>query len=148
MSANQDKWFGIAEEIWNKGRLDAIDEMVDPDMIEHATVPPGVMPGRQGFVQIVQMLRQAFPDLQYEVDRTSAIDAGDMQAASATVRATHTGEFMGMPPTGKQVTWQETHIGRFEGGKVKEHWGVADMLSVFSSLGWYLRRVDRDSARR
>lgn len=135
MSANQEKWLSMPEEIYSKGRLELIDEMVAPDFVDHGSLPPGSPQGREGFKEFVQVLRQAFPNVRYEVDRASSVDGGDLQAVNVTAHGTQTGEFMGLPPTGKQVTWQETHIGRFEDGWVKDHWGVVDMLAIFQQLG-------------
>ena len=50
-------------------------------------------------------------------------------------RATHTGEFNGIPPTGKQVTWTEIHIYRLENGKIAEQWSEIDLLGLLVQLG-------------
>ena len=50
-------------------------------------------------------------------------------------RGTHTGEFMGIAPTGNQVTWTETHIVRMANGQVVEHWVDADRLGLMQQLG-------------
>ncbi len=45
------------------------------------------------------------------------------------------GELMGFPATGREASWDESHIGRFEGGRLKEHWGVVDNFTLFQQLG-------------
>ena len=50
-------------------------------------------------------------------------------------RGTHQGEFMGIAPTGREVTWTETHVGRFENGKLVEHWGNSDDLGMMQQIG-------------
>ncbi len=64
------------------------------------------------------MVRSAFPDLHYAVENTLA--EGEMAAGHVRVRGTHQGEFLGIAPTGREVTWTETHVGRFENGKLVE----------------------------
>jgi predicted ester cyclase len=54
------------------------------------------------------------------------------------VRASGTmsGDFMGMPASGKSAAWEEIHIGRFAGGKMAEHWGVLDRMGMLQQLGF------------
>ena len=64
------------------------------------------------------------------------IDSEDKTVARVKVTGTHKGEFMGVPPTGTRVEMQLIDIMRFDGaGRVCEHWGVADMLSLLQQLG-------------
>ena len=58
-----------------------------------------------------------------------------MVAGPLTVRGTHQGEFMGITPTGNEVTWTETHVARFENGKLVEHWGNSDDLGMMQQIG-------------
>jgi predicted ester cyclase len=60
---------------------------------------------------------------------------GDKVASHWTLRGTHQGDLMGMPPTGKQVTLTVTEIDRFEAGKCVETWADADMLGFLQQLG-------------
>ncbi len=59
----------------------------------------------------------------------------DMVAGHMTVRGTHQGEFMGIPPTNREARWTETHIGRLENGKFVEHWADIDQLGMMQQLG-------------
>lgn len=135
MSSNGEKWRSIVNEIFNMGREDLIDEILAPDYVEYASIPPGWPSGLEGFKQWVRALRAAFPDLRYEIDEASVIDAGEMQAGSIRAHGTMQGEFMGFPATGREASWDESHIGRFEGGRLKEHWGVADTFTLLQQLG-------------
>ncbi len=105
----------IPEEVINSGNLDLADEVFTPDYIDHAPVPPGVPAGLEGFKAFFTMLRAAFPDLHYTVENVLA--EGEMVAGPLTGCGTHQGEFMGIAPTGNEVTWTETHVARFENGK-------------------------------
>jgi hypothetical protein len=78
-------------------------------------------------------LRSAFPDFKYTIEQEIA--EGDMVVHRLTGRGTMQGEFLGMPATGKQATWQEIHIGRFEDGKIADHWAVVDQVDMLQQLG-------------
>lgn len=123
----------IPDEAFNKGNLVVLNEVLLDDFVEHVPLAPGQLPGREGFKGFVSMLRAAFPDLHY----TTVVELaeGDKVAQHVTVRGTHKGEFAGIPATGKQVTWTETHISRHSGGKIVEHWADLDQLGMLQQLG-------------
>ncbi len=120
------------EEVINKGNLAVIDELAAADFVEHSPFP-GQAPGIEGEEQLIGMMRAAFPDLHSTIE--DLIAEGDKVVLRATTRGTHKGEFMGIPPTGKQVTVTEIHIIRFVGGKGVEHWGEVDMMGMMQQLG-------------
>ncbi len=60
---------------------------------------------------------------------------GDLVVERSNVRATHTGTFQGVPPTGKQVTWTENYIYRVSQGKVVEMWSCGDLLGIMHQIG-------------
>src|SRR4029078_692191 len=81
-----------------------------------------------------RMVLTAFPDWRMEVE--DLIASGDKTVARVGATATHQGEFMGVPPTGQRVEMQLIDIMRFDdAGLVREHWGVADMLSLMQQIG-------------
>ena len=120
------------EEVVNKGNLAVIDELAAADFVEHNPFP-GQAPGIEGEKQLIGMMRAAFPDLHSTIE--DVIAEGDKVVLRATTRGTHKGEFMGIPPTGKQVTVTEIHIMRFVGGKGVEHWAEVDMMGMMQQLG-------------
>src|SRR5688500_11051406 len=85
------------EKLFNEGQLTLADELVSADFLNH-DAPPGVPAGPAGLRGIVTMLRTAFPDLRFETHE--AIAEGEMVAVRTILRGTHTGPFMGTPPTG------------------------------------------------
>ena len=92
------------------------------------------LPTKEGTLEFFRLLLAAFPDWRMTVE--DLIAGGDKTVARVTVTGTHKGEFMGVPPTGTHVDVQLIDIMRFDGaGLVCEHWGVADMLSLFQQLG-------------
>jgi steroid delta-isomerase-like uncharacterized protein len=120
------------EEVVNKGKLDLIDELTTPDMIDH-TPFPGVPPNREGVRQSIAMLRQAFPDLHITIE--DIIAEGDKVVSLQRARGTHKGEFMGIPPTGKQVKWTGIFIFRIADGRIADHWLEQDIMSLMQQLG-------------
>jgi steroid delta-isomerase-like uncharacterized protein len=78
-------------------------------------------------------LRAAFPDLRVEIN--DLIAEGDKVVARNTVTGTHRGEFMGIPPTGRRVAYDEIFVVRFADGRIAETWGVVDLASLMRQLG-------------
>jgi steroid delta-isomerase-like uncharacterized protein len=109
-----------------------IDEIVEPNVLFHAPVPMDAT-GAQALKQVWAVLLRAFPDLHVAVE--DVIAEGDKVACRNTVTGTHQGEYMGLPPTGKSVTYNEIFIVRFAGGRIAEIWGVVDVLSQMRQLG-------------
>jgi predicted ester cyclase len=110
----------------------AIDEIFEPDVVFHAPIPTGAT-GTEALKQLWPMLLHAFPDLQVTVE--DLIEEGDKVVSRNTVTGTHQGEYMGMPPTGKSITYNEIFIGRFVNGRVAEIWGIVDVFAQMKQLG-------------
>jgi len=119
-------------EAWDKKDMAVMDELLATNFV-HRPGPPGAAPDREGFKQFTSMLYTAFPDIRFTVE--DVVAEGDKVATRATCRGTHKGEYMGIPPTGKQVTWTMIFIRRFEGGKIAEQWTEADMLGLMQQMG-------------
>jgi steroid delta-isomerase-like uncharacterized protein len=117
----------------NAGDLAGFGAVVADDFVEHEG-GPGLPPTKDGMLEFFRLLLGAFPDLRMDVEDLIARD--DKTVARVTVTATHQGEFMGVPATGKRVEIQLIDIMRFDdAGLVCEHWGVTDMLSLMQQLG-------------
>ena len=101
------RWF---EEVWNNGRMEAIDEMASPDVIGHGQAQHDTDVGLHEFRNFAVGLRSAFPDMKVVIDQT--IEQGDKVVARWTSTMTHTGEFLGFPATGKKATVTGTSIQR------------------------------------
>jgi steroid delta-isomerase-like uncharacterized protein len=89
--------------------------------------------GAQAIKEVFATLRRAYPDLHITVE--DLIEEGDRVVSRNTVTGTHQGEYMGLPPTGKSVTYNEIFICRFVNGRIAETWGVVDVLSQMKQLG-------------
>jgi steroid delta-isomerase-like uncharacterized protein len=123
------RWY---EEVFNQKNIAAIDEFVAPNVVDHL-VPPGMPGGIEGTRQGVNMYLTAFPDLHLTIE--DMIAEGDKVVDRQTARGTHQGAFMGIPPTGKQVTVTAMNISRIADGKIVEHWVELDTLGMLQQLG-------------
>ncbi|MDA2811917.1 ester cyclase [Nocardiopsis sp. RSe5-2] len=109
-----------------------VDEVFHPDAVFHATGPVGPT-ARDAVKGAWAMLLRAFPDIRVTVEDTIA--EGDKIVVRNTVRGTHQGEYRGLAPTGRTVTYGEIFVVRFSEGKVAEAWGVVDIFSQMQQLG-------------
>ena len=114
------------------GRYDLAGQMVTPDYVDHEA-PAGTPPGPEGANAVLRWLRGAFADLSYEI--IDAFGDDDRVAVRLTTTGTHTGEFLGAPPTGRQFQIEAIHIFRIRDGKVAEHWAKRDDVGLASQLG-------------
>lgn len=109
-----------------------IDEIVEPD-VRIRTPLPVEATGAQALKQVWAMLLRAFPDLHLTVE--DLIAEGDKVVARNSVTGTQRGEYLGRPPTGKSINYNEIFIFRFAGGRIAETWGVVDVFSQIQQLG-------------
>ena len=116
------------EEVWNDKNLEAIDELVATDSVDH-----DLPPGREGAKAFISMYLSAFPDTKMTIEDLLA--EGDKVVTRWSATGTHTGELMGIPATGKQVTVTGLDINRYSGGKSVEHWGEFDQMGMMQQLG-------------
>ena len=122
----------VYEEGVTKGNLAVFDETFAVDYVDHL-FRPELPSGRESLKVFVGTFRTGFPDVQITVEDVIAED--DKAASRITIRGTHTGEFQGLSPTGKQVTLEALDHWRFSGGKVVEHWGGPNQFSLLHQLG-------------
>jgi steroid delta-isomerase-like uncharacterized protein len=117
----------------DKRNLHIVDELVAVDYIDHNPPIPDLAPGREGVKQANALLLAAFPDATHTIE--DQIAEGDKVVTRMTVRGTFVGEYLGIPPNGKQITAQGIMIHRIAGGQLVEHWAMADNLRLFQQLG-------------
>jgi predicted ester cyclase len=124
-------WF---EEVWNKGREDAIDELSTPDVIAHGlTHPDGTeVKGRAEFKEFYRAFKSAFTNIHIEVEDT--VTEGDKTLARCLVTAMHTGEGIGKAATGKDVRFTGMCLIRVKDGKMAEAWNNFDFMAMFQQL--------------
>lgn len=120
------------DEGWNANNVAVYDELVTEDFVDHQSVP-GMGPAREGFKQLNEIFRAAFPDVWVTVD--GIVAEGDMISCRWTSTGTHQGVLFGIPPTGRKVTVTATVVYRVEGGRLAEGWINRDDLGMMRQLG-------------
>ena len=119
----------FVEKFWNRGELDAANELMTHDAVIHE--PVAGTP--EDLKAVATMIRSAFPDWHSTVEEM-LVD-GDRVAERWTGRGTHRGEFQGIPPTGKSVAVPGVVFYRIAGGKIAEFRGQFDRMSLLQQLG-------------
>ena len=122
----------FVEQAQTRHDLSAIETYVAPDFVDHSA-PPGVPTTREGVKVQFQMFIQALPDLHAIIDFQVADD--DRVVTRKTLRGTHQGDLMGIPPTGRTVDIDVIDIVRVKAGRITEHWNNVDRLGLMRQLG-------------
>jgi steroid delta-isomerase-like uncharacterized protein len=118
------------DEIVNSGRLEVAGEIFATDFVDHT--PTGTLTGLESLKGFLRSLWAAFPDIRFVVDDLIVVD--DKVVARGNLTATHEGEFMGIPATGRRAGWTAIHIWRVENGRLKERWAEANILRLLAQL--------------
>lgn len=103
------------EEVQSQHNLDLVDELIDPNQIDHSGLQPQGLNAVEGFKKFFSGMLTAFPDLKAVIH--SQVAEGDRVVTHKTFHGTHKGEFMGIPPTGKKVSVDVIDIFRIAEGK-------------------------------
>ena len=121
-------WF---EDVWNRDHPGAIERLMAPDAKFHGL--DGQTLGMPEFKAFQGAFRQAMPDIQVRLVHT--IVEGEMVAMHCEVTGTHTGEGIGIKPTGKPVRFGGMCIGVFRDGRIREGWNCFDFMTMYQQLG-------------
>jgi steroid delta-isomerase-like uncharacterized protein len=117
------------EECWNKGDTDAMRDLIADNCRYHDPVFPGV----ENLPQHIASCRSGFPDLRFTTE--DVIGERNEVVVHWTARGTHTGPFLGMPPTNRPCNVSGTSIYRMEGGKIVELWADWNVMTLMEQLG-------------
>jgi steroid delta-isomerase-like uncharacterized protein len=109
------------------------DELISTEAIFHVPGRPEPVQGPAGYLAIIGMMREGFPDIQWTLEEMVA--ESDKVAARFTMRGTHQGPFFGVAPTGKKITVQAMNLYRLSNGKFVEERGQPDMLGLLQQIG-------------
>lgn len=123
------------EEAWNKGNFDVLDDFYVTDFVYHIPPYPDIK-GLEGYKKYISSIRSSYPDVQITIDEI--IVEGDIGAFRWTYQGTQTGESptLGIPPTGKQVTFTGCAVFHSVDGKFVETWNYADWVGLMQQLGF------------
>ena len=122
------------EEVWKDGKLEIADEVFAGKYLSHQSDGTALERSPEDVKKFVKEYRSAFSNIEDTVE--DMIGEGDRVVTRWTLRVTHTGEFRGIPATGKRVTITGIGIFRFsEEGKVVESWDSLDQLGMLRQLG-------------
>jgi steroid delta-isomerase-like uncharacterized protein len=121
----------FVNEVQGEHKLELVDELFSADFVDHyaGSAPPY----RESAKRFFTMIFSAFPDVRATIH--DQVASGDKVWTRKTFNGTHLGPFMGVPPTGKKITVDVMDVFRIENGKIAEHWGVSDMLSLMQQIG-------------
>jgi steroid delta-isomerase-like uncharacterized protein len=121
------------EEVYNAGKLEAIDELFAPEFVGHDVASPEPVRGRDGLRQQAEGYRSAFPDLRLTTDEQIA--EGDSVCTRWTARGTHRGELFGMAATNREATVTGVTIDHLRDGRIVESYTNWDALGLMQQLG-------------
>jgi steroid delta-isomerase-like uncharacterized protein len=126
------RWF---EEVWNKGRSDAIAEILSPNAIVHGLSDDAANPlrGATGFLPFHAQFCEAFPDINVVVE--DLVAEGDRVAVRCSVRGKHHGDSLGFKATQAPVDFTGMAIVRVEDGRIVEAWNNFDFMKMYRQLG-------------
>jgi steroid delta-isomerase-like uncharacterized protein len=120
------------EEVVSNGNLAVVDELCSRDYRVHATLSGPDAIGLDQMRELVRSFRSSFPDARITIE--DMVAEGDRVAARLREQGTHGGEFRGIPPTGRRVSYGSMTFLRLVDGKIAEHWGLLDMPSLLQQL--------------
>jgi predicted ester cyclase len=120
----------LFDEIFNKGNFAVADEIIAGDYQDHSPLPAPES-GPQGFKMRAQMLRAAFVS---QVVFGPFLADGDLVAFTWGLTGVHDGAFVGIAPTGKQVSLSGINVERLAGGKIVEHWSQFDLVGLLRQM--------------
>ena len=123
--------FGKFAEAVNTGNFDLFAEAVAPECVDHDPAP-GQEPGPEGYRTLFSGLREGFPDMHVAVETMVADE--ESLAFAYTLTGTHTGQLMGIAPTGSRVRIRGMQISKFRNGKMIERWGSSDQLGMLQQM--------------
>ena len=124
------RWF---DEVWNQGREETVDELLAPKAIVHGLGEGNDVVGPDAFKIFVRNMRSALPDLVIRIEDT--IVDGGKAVARVVLEATHLGDGLGLPKTGRHVSVAGIVIVQTANGQIVEGWNCWDQLGLLRQLG-------------
>jgi predicted ester cyclase len=121
----------VLEEVFPANDQKALRELIDDGFVNHEA-PPGTPPGLGSVTMYMNLLTGAFSEQRWTIDQVVA--EGDLVAIHCVHSGRHTGEFFGLPATGRQFAYKQMHVIKMRNGKGVEHWAVRDDAGLMRQL--------------
>ena len=115
-----------------QGNRQSFAELLAEDVVNHSAPPGGPNGARSMVYFILEILRKGIPVIQVDIE--AQIAEGDFVTTRKVLRGRHTGELLGLPPSGKEVAIKVIDIVRVKDGKYAEHWGLSNLMEVLQEL--------------
>jgi steroid delta-isomerase-like uncharacterized protein len=128
------------EEVQGKGKFDVFEDLFADDFIDH-TPQPDTTPDKAGVRKLYTYIRAAFPDFHAEIHWQLA--DGDRVTTYKTYHGTHEGPFLGVAPTHRRIHFETVDVMRVQNGKITDHWGVGNLLSLMQQIGGWVPPADK-----
>jgi steroid delta-isomerase-like uncharacterized protein len=119
-------------EVQSKGNFDVFEELFADDFVDHTT-QPGTSPDKAGVRKLYRYMRKAFPDFHAKIHWQLA--DGDRVTTYKTYYGTQDGPFLGIAPTHRKIHFESVDVMRVQSGKITDHWGVGNLLSLLQQIG-------------
>jgi steroid delta-isomerase-like uncharacterized protein len=132
------------EEVQGKGNFDVFEELFSDDFVDHTT-QPGTTPDKAGVRKLYTYMRTAFPDFHTKI-HWQLVD-GDRVTTYKTYYGTHDGPFLGITPTHRKIHFESVDVMRVHNGKITDHWGVGNLLSLIQQIGGWTPSPSAEIAR-
>ncbi len=123
----------LMDAVWNERKLEILDEVVAADYVRHDPAFTGEVRGPEGFKQYVMAMCTPFPDARISIE--DVIAEGELMAMRWTFTGKQSGDFLGIPASGKELTLTGISIIRTRDGKIVEGWDGYDALGMLRQLG-------------
>jgi predicted ester cyclase len=123
------------EEVWNKGNVAVVDELLAPDFVDRSLLP-GQGPSREGYKRSITEFRAAFSFADLTIE--AQIAEGDLVVTNFSTRCIHRGEFLGVPPSGDEATYSSIRIHRIVGSKITDEWSEGNLVE------WIMPSFERE----
>ena len=127
------------DEVMGQGRVELLDELMDPNFVDHGEALFDSPQGRENLRQGIVAAQGVLPNLNVELE--DIIAEGDLVGVRGTMRCTHAGTFLGVPGTGHELRWKGLAMFRIADGKIAERWFNSDSVSIVRQLGLATARL-------
>jgi predicted SnoaL-like aldol condensation-catalyzing enzyme len=121
------------DEVWNRGHLEVLDEIMSPGYLNHSPGIPNPRPGPEDLKPIVKAMREGIPDLKYKILDT--VVTPEKAAGYLRVTGIHSGSLFGIAPTGNRIDVRQMQIEWIQEGRIWQHWRITDELTLMRQLG-------------